>query len=52
MESIKKTKMFNYFDGKLEDIIRHNWKSREAISIVKNRLIKFRNDWCTAIIIS
>jgi len=48
----KREKMFNYFDCKLEDIINHNWKSEEAISIVKNRLIKFRNDWCTAIIIS
>ena len=48
----KREKMFNYFDGKLEDIISHNWKSKEAISIVKNRLIKFRDDWCTAIIIS
>jgi len=48
----KREKMFNYFDGKLEDIINHNWKSKEAISIVKNRLIKFRDDWCTAIIIS
>lgn len=48
----KREKMFNYFDGKLEDIINHNWKSKEARSIVKNRLIKFRDDWCTAIIIS
>ena len=48
----KREKMFNYFDCKLEDIINHNWKSEEAISIVKNRLIKFRDDWCTAIIIS
>jgi len=47
----KREKMFNYFDGKLEDIINHNWKSKEAISIVKNRLIKFRDDWCTAILI-
>jgi len=46
----KREKMFNYFDGKLEDIIKHNWKSKEAISIVKNRLIKFRDDWCTAIL--
>jgi len=48
----KREKMFNYFDGKLEDIIRHDWKSKEAVSIVKNRLIKFRDDWCTAIIIA
>jgi transposase len=48
----KREKMFNYFDGKLEDIINHNWKSKWAISIVKNRLIKFRNDWCTAILFS
>ncbi len=48
----KREKMFNYFDGKLEDIINHNWKSKWAISIVKNRLIKYRNDWCTAILIS
>jgi len=47
----KREKMFNYFDGKLEDIINYNWKSKEAISIVKNRLIKYRDDWCTAILI-
>ena len=46
----KREKMYNYFDGKIEDIINHNWKSKWAISIVKNRLIKFRNDWCTAIL--
>ena len=46
----KREKMFNYFDGKLEDIIIHKWKSKWAKSIVKNRLIKFRNDWCTAIL--
>jgi len=46
----KREKMFNYFDGKLEDIINHKWKSKWAKSIVKNRLIKFRNDWCTAIL--
>lgn len=48
----KREKMFNYFDGKLEDIIKHKWKSKEAKSIVANRLVKFRDDWCTAIIIS
>ena len=48
----KREKMYNYFDGKIEDIINHNWKSKWAISIVKNRLIKFRNDWCTAILFS
>ena len=48
----KREKMFNYFDGKLEDIISHKWRSKEAKSIIKNRLIKFRDDWCTAIIIS
>ena len=48
----KREIMLNYFDGKLEDIINYKWKSKEAISIVKNRLIKFRNDWCTAILIS
>lgn len=47
----EREKMFNYFDDKLEDIINHNWKSKEAISIVKNRLIKFRDNWCTAILI-
>ena len=46
----KREKMYNYFDGKLEDIINHNWKSKWAIRIVKNRLVKFRNDWCTAIL--
>jgi len=46
----KREKMFSYFDGKLEDIINHNWKSKEAISIVKNRLKKYRDDWCTAIL--
>lgn len=50
--SEKREKMFNYFDGKLEDIINHKWKSKEAKSIVANRLVKFRDDWCTAIIIS
>jgi len=48
----KREKMFNYFDGKLEDIINHNWKSEWAISIVKNRLIKFREHWITAILFS
>ena len=48
--SYERKKMFNYFDGKLEDIINHKWKSKWAISIVKNRLVKFRNDWCTAIL--
>lgn len=48
----KREKMFNYFDGKLEDIINHKWKSKWAKSIVKNRLIKFRDDWCTAILFS
>lgn len=48
----KREKMFNYFDGKLEDIIKHKWKSEEAKSIVANRLVKFRDDWCTAIIMS
>jgi len=43
-------KMFNYFDGKLEDIINYKWKSKDAKSIVKNRLQKFRDDWCTAIL--
>jgi len=47
----KREKMFNYFDGKLEDIINYNWKSKWAISIVKNRLVKFRDHWCTAILI-
>lgn len=47
----KRKKMFKYFDRKLENIIKHNWKSKWAISIVKNRLVKYRNDWCTAIII-
>lgn len=46
----KREKMFNYFDGKVEDIINHKWKSKWAKSIVKNRLVKFRNDWCTAIL--
>lgn len=46
----EREKMFNYFDGKLEDIINHNWKSKWAKSIVENRLGKFRNDWCTAIL--
>jgi hypothetical protein len=48
----KREKMFNYFDGKLEDIISHTWKSKEAKSIVENRLVKFRDDWLTAILIS
>ena len=43
-------KMFNYFDGVLEDIIQYKWKSEDTKSIVKNRLVKFRNDWCTAIL--
>ena len=43
-------KMFNYFDGKLEDIICYGWKSKEAKDIVKNRLIAFREHWCTAIL--
>jgi len=47
----KREKMFNYFDGKLEDIISYNWKSEKAISIVKNRLKKYRDDWLTAILI-
>jgi hypothetical protein len=47
----KREKMFNYFDGKLEDIIRCNWKSKEAKGIIKNRLAKYRNDWLTAILI-
>jgi len=47
----KREKMFNYFDGKLEDIINYNWKSKEARGIVKNRLMKYRDDWCTAILI-
>lgn len=46
----EREKMFNYFDGKLEDIINSNWKSGEAKCIVKNRLVKFRDDWCTAIL--
>lgn len=46
----KREKMFNYFDGKLEDIINHKWKSKDAIGIVKNRLVKYRNDWCTSIL--
>jgi hypothetical protein len=49
--SYQREKMFNYFDGKLEDIICYNWKSKWARSIVKNRLIKYRDDWCTAILI-
>ncbi len=47
----KRAKMFNYFDGKLRDIIKYKWKSEDAIRIMKNRLVKFRNDWCTAILI-
>lgn len=43
-------KMFNYFDGVLEDIIQYKWKSEDTKSIVKNRLVKFRNDWCSAIL--
>ena len=46
----KREKMFNYFDGKLEDIINHNWKNKEAVRIVKKRVIRFKNDWCTAIL--
>jgi len=42
--------MYNYFDGILEDIIRYKWKSKEAKDIVKNRLIAFRDHWCTAIL--
>ena len=46
----EREKMFNYFDGKFQDIIDHRWKSNDAKSIMKNRLVKFRNDWCTAIL--
>lgn len=46
----KRAKMYNYFDGTLEDIIKYKWKSKDAKSIVKNRLVAFRNDWCTAIL--
>jgi len=49
--SYLRERMYNYFDGKLEDIINHNWKSKWAISIVKNRLVKYRDDWCTSILI-
>jgi len=48
--SCQREKMFNYFDGKLEDIINYNWKSKEALGIIKNRLIKYRDDWLTAIL--
>lgn len=44
-------KMFNYFDGIFEDVVNYNWKSKDARSIVKNRLIKYRDDWLTAILI-
>lgn len=46
----KREKMFNYFDGKLEDIIRYKWKSKEAKTIVENRLVKFREDWLKVIL--
>jgi len=48
----EREKMYNYFDGKLQDIIDYCWKSKDAKSIVKNRLVAFRNDWCTAILFS
>lgn len=46
----KREKMYNYFDGTLEDIIRYKWKSKEAKGIVKNRLVAFRDHWCTAVL--
>jgi hypothetical protein len=45
----QRKKMFSYFDGKLKGIINYSWKSKEATGIVKNRLIKYRDHWCTAI---
>lgn len=41
---------YKYFDEKIEKIIKYKWKSEDAKSIVKNRLVRFRNDWCTAIL--
>lgn len=48
--AIQREKMFNVFDCKLEDIINYKWKSNEAECIVKNRLVKFRNHWLTAVL--
>lgn len=48
--AIQREKMFNVFDCKLEDIINYKWKSNEAKSIIKNRIIKFRNHWLTAVL--
>jgi hypothetical protein len=50
--SIEKREIkYNELNKKFKDIINYNWKSKFAISIVKNRLKKFKNHWFTAILI-
>jgi hypothetical protein len=48
-ERIRKHKIY---EKKLKKIMNYNWKSKEAKSIIKNRLRAFEGHWLTAILIS
>lgn len=47
----EREKMFKKCKKKLDKIVRYNWKSNEAKSIIKNRLKTFGGHWLTALLI-
>lgn len=47
----ERKKKYNVFDKKLKKIMNYNWRSKEAKSIIKNRLKSFEGHWLTAVLI-